>query len=91
MFFLEAIVKYIKKDKFSEILDEHDRMTSINPLEQIPLEDDFDNDEAENCEHIFMPVDSTGEILACSKCGQIKKKEDLKPVNFFNSPNSDMF
>ena len=26
-------------------------------------------DEAINCEHNFMPVDSTGNVLACTKCG----------------------
>ena len=31
-------------------------------------------DEANNCEHNFMPVDSTGEVLACTKCGFVIKK-----------------
>lgn len=30
--------------------------------------------EEENCNHEFMPVDSTGEILACIKCGFIVKR-----------------
>lgn len=88
MFFIEAIVKYLKKDKFTEILEEHDRQESINPLEEIPLEEDLTEDESLNCEHIFMPIDSTGEILACSKCGQLIKKSDLKPLNFFEHPNN---
>jgi len=25
------------------------------------------------CEHIFLPVDSTKKVLACTKCGIIKK------------------
>ncbi len=28
----------------------------------------------EKCEHTFMPIDSTGKIFACSKCGEILKK-----------------
>jgi len=80
MFFIEAICKYLKKDKFSEILEEHDKLESRNPLEEIPLEDD-----SENCEHIFMPIDSTGEILACSKCGELKYKKDLQDINFFHT------
>ena len=28
----------------------------------------------ERCNHVFMPIDSTGEILACRKCGAIIKK-----------------
>ena len=33
-----------------------------------------DNEQYEKCEHIFLPVDSTKKILACIKCGIIKKK-----------------
>ena len=40
-------------------------------------------DESENCEHIFLPVDSSGDTLACSKCGLIAKKEELKDINIF--------
>ena len=29
----------------------------------------------ENCEHIFLHIDSSGEYLACSKCGKIIKKQ----------------
>lgn len=29
--------------------------------------------EPEKCEHIFVPIDSTGKILACTKCGEIHK------------------
>ncbi len=87
MFFIEAIVKYIKKDKFNEILEDHDRNQSLNPLEEIPLEEDI-IEESTHCKHIFMPIDSTGEILACSKCGQLIKKSELKPINFFEHPNN---
>ncbi len=35
---------------------------------------DFDSgEEYEKCEHIFVPVDSTKKVLACSKCGAVKK------------------
>ncbi len=30
-------------------------------------------EEYEECDHIFAPVDSTKKILACTKCGIIKK------------------
>lgn len=45
----------------------------------------FEDNESEMCEHIFLPIDSTEEILACSKCGQIIKKENIKtkPKNPF--------
>ncbi|MBQ8475495.1 hypothetical protein IJ531_00375 [bacterium] len=35
----------------------------------------------ETCEHLFLPIDSTGRILACSKCGEIYKlkKGEVNP------------
>ncbi len=88
MFFVEALVKYLKKDRFTEILEEHDKAVSLNPLEEIPYEDDLEDNESLNCEHLFMPIDSTGEILACSKCGQLIKRSELKALNFFEHPES---
>ena len=29
----------------------------------------------EACEHVFMPVDSTGEMLACMNCGLLINKD----------------
>lgn len=42
-------------------------------------------DYEDTCEHIFLPVDSTGEILACSKCGLVVKNDPskVKPKNPF--------
>lgn len=49
-------------------------------------QDDMGQNEYEECKHIFLPVDSTGEILACSKCGVIVKADELNtmPKNPFN-------
>jgi len=30
------------------------------------------------CEHVFMPIDSTKKVLACSKCGLLVKAGELK-------------
>lgn len=78
MYFIELLVKYLKKDRLVEILDQHDEKNALNPLEQIPEEENY-----EACEHIFMPVDSTRETLACSKCGLVVQKKDLRYKNFF--------
>lgn len=46
--------------------------------------------ETEECDHIFLPIDSTKKILACSKCGMLIKAENLKPKvqnNVFDNPN----
>lgn len=45
-----------------------DREYDYDPLKHIEDEDE------ENCEHEFRPVDSTGEVLACIKCGYIIKR-----------------
>lgn len=78
MYIFELLVKYLKKDRVIEILDEHDKTNALNPLENSTGLEDSDT-----CEHIFMPIDSTGEILACSKCGLVVNKKDLRYKNFF--------
>lgn len=37
--------------------------------------------EEEKCNHLFVPIDSTKRILACSKCGEIYKlkKGEVNP------------
>lgn len=50
------------------------------------------NVETETCSHVFLPVDSTKRILACTKCGILIKAENLKirkdkPLN--NDKGSD--
>lgn len=35
----------------------------------------------EKCSHIFIPIDSTKEVLACSKCGMLVKKSEIKRDN----------
>ena len=41
----------------------------------------IDNENSEKCNHLFVPIDSTGRILACSKCGEIYKlkKGEVNP------------
>lgn len=68
MYILEVFVKWLNKRQTKEI---------------IPEKPDFSNvDEALTCEHKFMPVDSTGEVLACIKCGFVVKK--------INKPNDKL-
>lgn len=53
------------------------KASSFDPFAQ----DDIEN--SDNCEHIFLPIDSSREVLACSKCGLVVNKKDLKDVNIF--------
>lgn len=71
MYFIEYIIKKFTKKKAKP---------EYNPTSGI--EKDY-----EDCEHVYMPVDSTGETLSCTKCGTLCMKSDLKAEikknNFF--------
>ena len=45
--------------------------------------------EEEKCEHIFVPIDSTKKVLACSKCGFMVRvePEKIKKQNPFKENN----
>lgn len=67
MFIVDCILKRIFPQKFGSEYD-------YDPLKKTE-EDDSD------CVHEFLPVDSTGEVLACIKCGfiiRINNNNDLK-------------
>lgn len=70
MYIVELIIKKLLKINDNEDFD---------PPEQIEAQD------YENCEHIFMPIDSTSEILSCTKCGFLIPKKELKNQNFFKN------
>lgn len=68
MYFIELIIKKLTQKK---------EKPTNNPI----VEDEFQD--YESCEHIFMPIDSTNEILSCTKCGILVKRSELKNKNFF--------
>jgi hypothetical protein len=74
MYFIELIIKKFTKKKESPM---------YNPEAQDETQD------YEACEHIFMPVDSTEEILSCTKCGMLVNRKDLKNKNFFMNKNNN--
>lgn len=70
MYIIEKIIKlYLKYSK------KEDSVILPNGEDRVELEDIV------TCNHNFMPIDSTGEILACSKCGFVVKKSRLKRIN----------
>ena len=68
MYFIELLVKKFKKKTIVQ--------DSYDPMKEPEQEEG-------SCEHIFMPIDSSGEILSCRNCGQIVHRKDLKDINFF--------
>ncbi len=75
MYIIEKIIKtYLKLTKKEKIFS---YTTNVQNEE---LEDIL------TCKHNFMPIDSTGEILACSKCGYVVTRKRLdKNKNFFKN------
>ena len=41
-----------------------------------------EEDDYEVCTHLYLPIDTTGETLACSNCGHVIKKKK-NPFNPF--------
>ena len=62
MYIVELFVKWLSKRQSKEVKPEKPDFKEV--------------DEALTCEHNFMPVDSTGLVLACTKCGFVVKKKE---------------
>ena len=62
MYILEVFIKWLNKRQTKDITPEKPSFEEI--------------DEALTCAHNFMPVDSTGLTLACTKCGFVVKKKE---------------
>ena len=77
----KLIVKLINKIKSKKV-----KNLPKQEFQESPQNDFLQNDleDTSTCSHIFLPIDSTKQILACTKCGMIVKKEKLKSSdNFF--------
>ncbi len=49
----------------------------VKKFKKKPEPENIEEEEAEEetaCEHVFMPIDSTGKVLACRNCGLVIKK-----------------
>ena len=62
MYIIEVFIKWLNKRQTKE------RVMKKPSFKEV--------DEALTCEHNFMPVDSTGLTLACTKCGFVIKSQD---------------
>ena len=68
MYIIECILKWIFPSKLKSEYN-------YNPLDSEDLEEDV-----LTCNHEFMPVDSSGETLACIKCGFIVQRKGNKII-----------
>ena len=71
MYIFELIIQAFKNKRNST--------KTYNPMEQ------SQDDNPENCNHLFMPIDSSNELFACKHCGIIVPKEKLKNKNIFET------
>ena len=73
MYIIEKLVKLYLKHVKKE-----------NKLQIANIEDNAELEDVVTCKHNFMPIDSTKEVLACSKCGYVITKKRLdKNRNIF--------
>ena len=73
MYIIEIFVKWLNKNKRGTGANPDKNLkegVSINQEGEIV---DKNEDDALSCKHNFMPVDSTGQVLACTKCGFVIK------------------
>ena len=74
MYILELIFNALKKKK--KVINTYNPInTNGNELEE----------NSDDCEHLFMPLDSSNEYFACKYCGLVVHKSKLKNKNIFEN------
>lgn len=48
-----------------------------------PMNDEDLIENSDNCEHLFLPLDSSNTMFACKYCGLVVPREKLKNKNIF--------
>ncbi len=76
MYIFELIAQLFKRQK-------NISKNSFDPLTQEP--EDINNEE--ECNHLFLPLDSSKRLFACKYCGIIMPREKLKDRNIFRNIN----
>jgi len=73
MYIFELIAQVLKPKK--------KKMISYNPM----LQEDDIIEKSEDCDHLFMPLDSSNTMFACKYCGLVVPAEKLKNKNIFEN------
>lgn len=76
MYIIELITQLFRKKKNVENL--------YDPLIE-SSNNDKDSSSLEDCEHLFLPLDSSNTMFACKYCGLVVPKEKLKNKNIFEN------
>lgn len=75
MYIFELLTQYFKQKKYSAKHSFDPLDNEINGLEE----------NSDNCEHLFLPLDSSNDFFACKYCGLVVPKEKLKNKNIFEN------
>lgn len=74
MYIFELIAQVFKKKNYNK--------TTYDPLDIVSGKPE---DDSQDCEHLFLPLDSTNTMFACKYCGLIVPREKLKNKNIFEN------
>ena len=74
MYIFELLIKAFKKKTKNKDV--------YNPMN---IDEEFTEPNSEECEHLFLPLDSSNEYFACKYCGVVVPKEKLKNKNIFEN------
>ena len=74
MYIIECFIKWLNKNKRGTGANPDNHLKEgVNINQEGEVTKELPADDALTCEHNFMPVDSTGMVLACTKCGFVIK------------------
>jgi|InofroStandDraft_1065614.scaffolds.fasta_scaffold00341_37 hypothetical protein len=76
MYIFELIAQLFKTKKYKQ-------QNSFDPLNS----ETDEYEDSENCNHMFLPLDSSNTLFACKYCGLIMPREKLKDRNIFRNNN----
>ncbi len=71
MYIFELIVNAFKSKKYNKFEYSEDTPKIV--------------DDSADCEHCFLPLDSTNTMFACKYCGLVVPREKLKDKNIFRN------
>lgn len=78
MYIIELFINWLNKNKRGRGANPNNYYKEGISLNQEGEPTTEEVDEALNCKHNFMPVDSTETVLACTKCGFVVKQRSKK-------------
>ncbi len=76
MYIFELIAQLFKTKKYKQ-------QNSFDPLNS----ETDEYEDSENCNHMFLPLDSSNTLFACKYCRLIMPREKLKDRNIFRNNN----